>query len=241
MTSNRKAPFSYEILETADGSPTLSLFGGEKMHSMEGALAESEYIYRPCIEKSLMLPTPRILSMGLGLGYNEIISSALLFNYEKESFTIHSFEIHPELRDFFRSWCLGQTSPLKECYNWILTHVAALYDLQAPELKTFISQALEKEQLILDGPLPEHNPTPEGFHSLLYDAFSGETDKDLWTQDYLLQLIDEFADPELCVLSTYAATGNLKRALIEKGFAVEKKKGFGKKRESTFASRSSMS
>ena len=41
-----------------------------------------------------------------------------------------------------------------------------------------------------------------------------------------------------CYFSTYAATGNLKRALKEKGFLLEKKAGFGFKRESTFATRS---
>ncbi|MCJ8275588.1 MAG: hypothetical protein MJK18_02010, partial [Bdellovibrionales bacterium] len=109
-----------DILHTADGSPTLSLSGGEKMHSMDGAFSESLFIYGSNVEKGLETKAPKVLSMGLGLGYNEIMSAAFFTSKDVKNFRLCSFESVPELRNYFSSWLRGEDSPLNGCYDEIL-------------------------------------------------------------------------------------------------------------------------
>ncbi len=235
--SNPKSPFLYESHLTADGSPTLSLDGGEKMHSMEGALAESLYIYRPCIEQALAASRPHILSMGLGLAYNEMITGAVLLTNNISQFKLASFETVDPLKKHCMAWVNDETCELAPLYNTILEKVAAQFDLSSDLLKSFLYKALKDQHWTIFDRLPENNPWPWKFHGILYDAFSSETDKDLWTEHHLRHFLKAYGAPDLCYFSTYAATGNLKRSLLQEGFSLEKRKGFGKKRESTHAKR----
>ena len=235
--SNPKSLIGFEKHITGDGSPTLSIEGGEKIHSLEGALSESLYVYKPCVEAALQTATPHILSMGLGLGYNEWIASALFLKNDVKKFRICSFEGHPQLREQFVLWLKGQTCPLSSIYDDVTGWVAQYFDIASYELKKILINAYLDEQFILWESLPDQNPWDWKFNAVLYDAFSGETDRHLWTEDHLQNFLQEYCQTKPCFFSTYAATGNLKRSLIAKNFQIEKKGGFGKKRESTFALR----
>lgn len=235
--SNRKAPLNFDILTTADGSPTLSLNGGEKMHSMDGALAESFYIYAPCIYKAATTPNPSILSMGLGLGYNELIALAYFHKNDIDKFKILSFEKEDFLTSSFKLFLQEKSSPLQQVYSQILKEISAHFDISPKLLRQNAHQSEAGGKFILHQSLTLKNPTPYLFNGILYDAFSSETDKELWNQEYLEQFIQNYCQKENCFFSTYAATGNLKRALKTQGFKLTKKEGFGKKRESTFATR----
>jgi hypothetical protein len=67
----------YEVVITADGSPSLrslSIPTLESMHHSGGALSETESIYTPVFRQVLdLIPQARFFSLGLGLGYNEWI------------------------------------------------------------------------------------------------------------------------------------------------------------------------
>ena len=233
--SNRKA---YEIIKTADKSPTLSLAGGEKMHSLDGALSETLEIYGPVIEKSSQRDFPTILSMGLGLGYNEILSLGHLYKRNCQSFTLVSFETVDFLRTQWLAWIRGEKSELESCYEFILLAIANQLEIDhTKNLKGFALQAISKKQLVLNSALNIENSTETRFQGILYDAFSSNTDQNLWSEEHLNLFLTNYSHPEYCLFSTYAATGTLKRSLIENGFTLEKKKGFGKKRESTYAHR----
>ncbi|MBK7845346.1 MAG: hypothetical protein IPJ71_17000 [Bdellovibrionales bacterium] len=73
---NSNNPFQIEI--TQDGSPTLRLRDssglGESMHNLKGAFSETLYIYLPTLQRAFewQEPETRLLSVGLGLGYNEL-------------------------------------------------------------------------------------------------------------------------------------------------------------------------
>lgn len=236
--SNIKAEFSMDIIKTADGSPTLSLSGGEKMHSLDGAFSETQYIYGSTIKEVLSLPEPHILSMGLGLAYNEILSVALLLKANKQNYKITSFEIVDELKTSFYQWATSQApTALDTCYSSILELISSEYDLNPLLLKEQIQKDLLEHRIELLGPLPSKNPNDFYYNAILYDAFSNHTDPDLWSEAHLDDFFTTYADPSHCFFSTYAATGNLKRALVDKNFTVNKRKGFGQKRESTFAFR----
>ena len=123
MSNGNPLP-SFEIEVTADGSPTLRLQGQEPMHSLQGALSETLYIYGPVIELALEQPEPRLLSVGLGLGYNELLTMALSLRAEK-TFSLVSLESEEWLRDEFVSWASGsENSLLHEVYQSLLGPMA---------------------------------------------------------------------------------------------------------------------
>jgi hypothetical protein len=72
------------VVETADGSLTACFGEGETMHSLRGAFNETVYIYGTALDRARSAATrssqlsfsPRTLSLGLGLGYVEILSAA---------------------------------------------------------------------------------------------------------------------------------------------------------------------
>ncbi len=234
--SNSQSPISYEILQTGDGSPTLSLSGGEKMHSMEGALSESLYIYGNGLRRAMQDFTPaRVLSMGLGLSYNEWIALALAEKGNSQSLVIDSFESQEFLNQSLKSYLIDESSALTDCYEFIVSSVATEFELEARDLKQKGKAAWEKGDWSLHSNLPKKNQQPYSFSCILYDAFSSETDDDLWSEEHFEKFLDEYCDPQGCLFTTYAATGKLKRSLQKKGFLFEKKAGFGKKRESTLA------
>ncbi len=232
--SNTKSPFSFEIISTKDQSPTLSLNGGEKMHSLEGALSETLYIYAPCVEQSLKAHKPALLSMGLGLGYNEILTSALALKTQRKTI-LYSYEIVPELRNSFTHWLTDQVSELSVCYDQILTLIAKYFEWHPLKIKSHLRELFEAENFRVFSEVEPKNSYGHKFNGIMYDAFSSKSSPALWEEDFLNQFIDEYCDLDFCTLSTYAATGALKRALLSHGFTLEKKKGFGMKRESTFA------
>lgn len=208
------------------------------MHSLHGALSESLYIYQPTVLKAIEhSQEPRLLSMGLGLAYNELITLALMSKHNIKEFSIASYEKEDFLNQSLMKWLEEQPHALTDIYDLILSQIAQNFQLDAKDLKGSAQMAWLGKMWTLNGELPHHVSPPHKFHALLYDAFSGQSDKDLWEEGRLNMFLQNYADPYLCFLSTYAATGSLTRALTKQGFTVQKKKGFAVKRESTWASR----
>lgn len=235
--SNIKAHENFDILFTADGSPTLAVAHGEKMHSMDGAFSESLYIYGSAIEKALHLPSPKVLSMGLGLGYNELLTLSYFLKNNIHDFFIASYEKETFLIEYFLKWLHHETNPLSHCYQQIASRLEEKFEFAPGELRAFAEDRESDMKIHLYHELTPQNETNQKFHSILYDAYSGKTDSELWQQDYLENFIVNYCDTSFCNFTTYAATGNLTRALKAQGFTVEKKSGYGNKRESTYALR----
>lgn len=266
------------VLETtADGSPTVRIQNqdgslSEAMHSLRGALSETVYIYgtaiSTCLERNF---SPRVLSMGLGLGYVELLSSALFLKagvpFEKRSG--QSFEILPELRDGFSQWLNyengGQwlnyesgsqwlnpqpqtlelnleTSPsspssvLFAIYDDVLRHIATTTGIEAAEIRMSLNQLVRRGQWRISAELDRSTEFSEGFGCICFDAFSAKSSPDLWSEDFLTDFFTRASAP-VAVVSTYACTGSLKRALRACGFEVKIRPGFSSKRDSTFAVR----
>ena len=228
--------YGFEKIYTGDHSPSLVDLGTantESMHHRGGAAAESEYIYGYCLEQGLVRGLNRVLSVGLGLGYNELIA----FKKFKQAGRLHelqlvSYELKPVLVESFLHY-LKTGADREGTYAEVFQAVGV-----APaEARDFLLPALEKQRWqikgdfskVLDEVQPEHQ-------ILLYDAFSSKTDPGLWGEDFLLKLFTEKVGAE-AVLSTYACTGALKRSLKITGFEVVLRPGFQGKRECTFASR----
>lgn len=229
--------FEFKNIITGDQSPSLSLPPTwEAMHSLEGAFSETQYIYQPPIRlafENVLQPT--FLSLGLGLGYNEILIACEARYHQKSPQLIRSFELVPELRECFRSWICDQNSVLNTVYDQILSLYAQKYSFPPDTLKKDLRELLEKNILRIEGPV-ETQTELSPMNCILFDAFCAKTSPDMWTPEFLHSFFKKASDTT-CFMSTYACTGELRRALTGAGFEVEKRKGFAFKRESTFAKR----
>ncbi|MEO0336841.1 MAG: hypothetical protein AAF202_10620, partial [Pseudomonadota bacterium] len=97
-------PSKYRRLTTKDGSPTLEITVegvNENMHNFHGAFSETDYIYGEALRWALASPVPtlRVLSVGLGLGYNEIMTAAWSLRATESGHcrvgSLHSYEVDP--------------------------------------------------------------------------------------------------------------------------------------------------
>lgn len=234
---------NHQPIITEDGSPSLltTYASGvtERMHHFRGALTESIYIYLPAIEWALdHAPRPNIMSLGLGLGYNELLSvGANLRRPEPRDLHIVTFENDRDLRLNFSGWLAGDsTSPLAATYLTVLTQVAASLKVGVDQLMETSANLIRMGNWRLRDAFPENLESADRFHAVLYDAFSAKMDEPLWSEDHLVRFLTGHAAPQ-AALATYAAKGTLKRALKQCGFELKYKEGFGGKKESTFAIR----
>jgi len=237
--------FTFET--TLDGSPTLRIRVSEKelseaMHSLKGAFSETLYIYGAALQKMLESGfPPRILSMGLGLGYVEILASALLQKAGKETRDVYieSFEILPELRERIVAWLNDDSqcpANFIQAYDQILGRTASEVGLNNKEIKAYLHDLYSQGRWTIREALTPETKFSFKFSCICFDAFSSKSTPEVWTEAFLRDFLSKAAD-ERCVLSTYACTGNLKRALREAGFKLEIRQGFSSKRDSTFAVR----
>jgi len=240
----------FQFVKTEDGSLTARIGApdapmedcSEAMHSLRGAFSETMYIYGTAIQKAADEKAPEpVLSMGLGLGYVELLATAIALK-AKRHVRGESFEIVPELRHYFEAW-LAKTDQLPRdfatTYDSILTRTADAIGVDAHEVKTALAKAVESGHWLIRNELTATTEFKEKFGCICFDAFSSKTTPDLWTEDFLRAFLQKTASPQ-CVLSTYACTGALKRALKAEGFEVKIREGFSSKRDSTFAFRISI-
>jgi tRNA U34 5-methylaminomethyl-2-thiouridine-forming methyltransferase MnmC len=267
----------FTFQKTGDGSPTLRLEPGadaalvslktlvEPMHNLRGALSETDYIYgeaaRWVISKNQEL---RLFSVGLGLGYIEMMACAQTIQAGHKEFHALSFEAVPELSAYLKAWLAKEPmspevasqpvtlAPSKtnnmvienrnipiefsNAYSQILAMTADLFGIQSVDLRARLSSALENKSWQILGELNAETRLDSRFNFISFDAFSGETTPELWTEDFLTRLISNVAMPTAS-FATYACTSRLNRALITNHFKLQKRKGYGYKRHCTLATR----
>ncbi len=213
------------------------------MHSLEGALSETRYIYGDALLKASEIEArPRVLSVGLGLGYVEILAAACFLKAGLSAAECGgvTYELIDALRDNFVNWLRDkptQDAAFKQAYDTILegtANVSVPGTSPPDEIKTFLRSMIEGGSWRLEGPLSVSTKIEEPFGCICFDAFSSKTSPDLWNEEFLKTFLTQ-ASGERCVLSTYACTGTLKRALIHAEYALTIRAGFANKRDSTFA------
>lgn len=243
------APGPFEVVVTDDGSYTARIGAGETMHSMRGALGETVYIYGSAFERIHQMlhaeaKTPRILSLGLGLSFVEIVAAAVAVKFETP-LSGESFELDPRLIQSFKNWVAGGAEIPGHiphmAYDKALEMTAAAYNLSSKIIQEKLIDALGNETWVLSGPLlpdtfRDRPIERRRFNAVAFDAFSSKSTPELWTREFLDPFLKEACDTN-CVLSTYACTGHLKRALVDAGFTLEIREGFASKRDSTLACR----
>ena len=224
----------FEPFVTEDGSLTLASIkrSGEKdmepMHSKRGAFSESKFIYSEgCelyINKNPTLKHLSVVSVGLGLGYNELLTTNVCIEAGVSNFEIFSYEKESVLVEAFikRVEC-----PLKYPIFWkpfkeMLGHSDKLLKLQKNVL----------EKIKHCGELSKDNTSPfAGCVMVCFDAYSNKTSKELWDEMFLNGILQLTTSGS--VFCTYASTGNLNRALKKNDYVNINKSGFKGKRQST--------
>ena len=232
---------SFVIELTGDGSPTLRLKNAnlqfpekmpESMHHSGGAALETLYIYIEPFKNTLTAAAMELklkeLSLGvvgLGLGYIELSLLQNLIANPAISANLTSFEKETELVENLTAWLDGKNN--------------ATYELICEKLSVKKAQVIEKIQNLewqKLGLLDFETKVSKPFNFVAYDAFSQFTDGPLWSDDFLDFFLTNLCDKD-CVFSTYACTGNLKRALQRNGFLFIRRQGFTGKRDATLALR----
>lgn len=276
-------PYSaFSFQSTEDKSLTLRVSTdeglSEAMHSLKGAFSETAYIYGSAIEYDLSHGfRPRVLSLGLGLGYVELLAVGMALKYsahlgpdDLETFLRdaggESFELLAPLRRWFAAWALkgssgseaktaydsvaGLTpadsqalnasddipSDFSAAYDAILNRTAGHVGVAPDLIRRTLARMLIDGRWKLRPALDNQTKFSESFGCVCFDAFSSKTSPDLWTEEFLRDFFAKTCETK-CVLSTYACTGALKRALRAAGFELTIREGFASKRDSTFAVR----
>lgn len=232
----------FHFLQTEDGSPSLKLGPEtEGMHNARGAFAETVYIYGKAIEHTVTNGLkPSFFSLGLGLGYNEILTTALCLSHRVSPNEIYgeSFEAVPELTENFTNWLVEKSvdSRFQTAYDKILSLCAEQTHQDAALIKKTLRQLLSGQKWLLREALSAQTKFEKKFSCYLFDAFSSKTSPELWQEGLITQLLQTTSENK-SVLSTYACTGTLKRSLLKNNFEVNIREGFAGKRQSTFAIR----
>ncbi len=236
-------PDNIPVFITSDGSPTLDWQGAdgvrEKMHHSGGALTESLYIYHSALCEGLNRGWPtRLVSVGLGLGYNEWIALAELYARGLTTgWQIWSFESEAILRTSFVQSLTSDSSNWEQLYRDVGARVAAKFQIEPAVLREFALTAMQQGRLQLLGAFPPALAAVQNASCVFYDAYSKKMSAELWEETQLVRTLANLLAPE-AILATYAATGSMNRALKHLGFKLHAKPGFAGKRESTWAIRS---
>lgn len=229
---------AYEIIETADGSPSF-VGDAEAMHNRAGAYAETQYIYGEAIRSQVGADVWRVLVVGLGMGYIELLAMAECLKQNKP-LELLSYEADPDLVEAFLLWLSEKESVYSQVYDKILSFLIRDYACEGAYLKAKLYELYQDKKWKIRGYLsPESLPVGMKYNIILYDAFSGKSTPEVWTADFLEKFLDVVSASD-AVFATYACTGVLKRALAKAGYKVEKRPGFSGKRDCTFASRKNL-
>ena len=212
----------YSILCTNDKSFTISNIDfGETYHSVHGAIQESRQIYidlalMPFLNKNL--PEINVFEMGFGTGLNcfltYVLSKNVVINYN----TIEKF-ILPS--DILKQ--LNYSSLISENDKHIFEEIhKCSWNLEKKISENFRLFKIQND--ILDYNFPENH-----YDIVYYDAFSPETQPELWTESIFSNLYNALKINGILV--TYSAKGSVRRAMQSVGFTVERLPGPLGKRE----------
>ena len=209
-----------ELLITSDGSHTLFVPEiDECYHSSHGAIQESRHIFiesglKHCTKKEI-----RVLEIGFGTGLNAFLT---LIEAEGGSKKIRytSLEKYPvEVEKAFQLNYSDLIAPeFKEIFEKLHT---SLWN-EVAQISTFFS--LKK----VEADFTKYDFT-EKYDVIFFDAFSPEKQPEMWT-------VEQFEKLYKCcnfeaVLTTYCAKGDVRRAMQQAGFKVERLQGPPGKRE----------
>lgn len=238
----------FTLEATGDGSPTLRLKTaslmdrpgeiinrpGESMHHSAGAFSETCYIYGPLLHWGLKNHGAcTVLSIGLGLGYVEILTATLASRLKHSQWLMASFEIVEGLRNSFVESLQNKNDFENSIYGDIAGRFGGQLGIPIEDIRSQLAKALNEDRLQIKGDLLASPLEKSRYHVVCQDAFSRKTNPNLWEELFLAHLLQAIHSPG--VLGTYASLGPLKRALRAQDFQMLIRDGFHGKRNCTMA------
>ena len=214
-------PDDFRPRSTRDGSLTLrSEVLGEQYHSLHGALNESVHVFiRNGLDRAAAGPVD-ILEVGLGTGLNALLTWCHADRAER-AVRYTALEPHPLPADALAALgharTVGEPDRDSEFLRMMTAPADALQEL-SPWFRFMWTQR------------PLHGLEPrEAFDLIYFDAFSPRVQPELWT-------VESFRHVHALLrpggaLVTYCAKGEVRRAMLAAGFAVQRLQGPPGKRE----------
>ena len=218
MTSN------YELIITADGSPTLRDHRNETFHSHHGAAQETRHVFisngLDHYRSQTAAPQITIAEVGFGTGLN----AAMAWQYaqfNKISLTLVSCETHPLPQETIHLYSDKLSTYDTQLGSFHRQIINADWDLPVQFDSLFTLTKHHASADSIQWPLP--------IHVVWFDAFSPDTSPDCWTEATLSPLIQAMADN--AVLTTYCAKGSVRRLFQSLGLTTKRLQGPPGKRE----------
>ncbi len=210
MESKNNQPY---IIKTDDGSQTIvhPTFH-EQYHSVKGARSESMHIFVQLALREWMKGHPaqkvRVLELGFGTGLNALLTC------------VEANEVHTHVEySTLELYPLGieEARSLEYMPKEVFEKVLAAEWGQQVGLSEWFTLCKRQEDFLLA-------PLNSGHFDVVYfDAFSPETQPELWGEELLQKIYVAMASGG--VLTTYCAKGVVRRMLQQVGFVVERMPG----------------
>ena len=214
-----------KIIITEDGSSSIYVEElNEHYHSIHGAIQESEHIFIKSgllSEKLSSLNEISILEIGFGTGLNALLTYFYALEIQKR-INYTAIELYPVNNEELQLLNYAEKLP----YQGADTVFSLLHNAEWEK-----SQSISNHFTITKHKISalEMNLIENTFNLVYFDAFSPATQPELWT----IALFDKIykSMTSNSVFITYSTKGDVKRALKQVGFSIEKLKGPKGKRE----------
>jgi len=198
-----------EILPTADGSHTLRhAVLGDTYHSVRGAEGEARHVFIAAGFDATAAPHVRVFEMGFGSGLNALLTCRRAAQTGR-TVDYRAVESYPV--------SVGTAARLNFADETLLAMHAAPWEVPVAIDERF---ELTKHRVSLVEVAFEPGTL---FDVIYFDAFSPDTQPELWTAEIFGKLYAHTAPGG--VLVTYSAKGAVRRAMAAAGYAVEKLDG----------------
>lgn len=195
-----------QLIKTADGSHSI-LTPQESYHSTHGAVQESRHVFIDhglCHARQQSNPAKiHVLEVGFGTGLNALLSWNA--NYPTHYVAIEPFPIPMALWQQLNYNAFIEIGSIEALHSCPWDSVVEL----SPRF-TF-----QKQNTRIQTARLTHT-----FDVIYYDAFSPNTQSELWTTDIFATLFDQLNSNGILV--TYCAKGIVRRRLMDIGFSVER-------------------
>lgn len=186
----------------------------EHYHSTHGAKSESLHIFINAGLQHLLLKSINILEVGFGTGLNALLT---FDEAEKSNLTINytAIEKFPVAIDLIKELNYGNIIGNK--YNEIFSQLhTCSWEKEIPIRSHF---SITKK--LID--LKNYSPPKNYFNLIYFDAFSPETQPELWSQGIFAKLFASLKTGG--ILTTYSSKGIVKNNLRNAGFTVKRLPG----------------
>lgn len=228
----------FQVIRTEDGSPTLfSEELNQGYHSVYGAVTEARHIFieagfRFAVDHFYRLPDNKVnapvnslhewlseklfelkvLEAGFGTGLNALLTfreasrSGMRVRYD-------ALEAFPLSEKVWQQLAYPEECEAVPRINAFQTIHQAPWDRESAISDFFLLHKIHKK-------LEDFEPGKEQYHLVCFDAFSPETQPELWHPDIFSKLAESMK--EGAVLVTYSSKGTVKQALRQAGLRVER-------------------